>query len=230
MRIDLAPGTDRVRRPARRHGARTSARHGARHGVRLGIGLPLVLALAACNPSVTVGPTSQGTPFPSPTPNLVTASPSPTPTSTVAIDPSLLAILPATVDGIELVESPEAESAALAGPELAAVGSAMAAGLAVDAATGQFVYAVVVRLKPAAMNDTVFRDWRDSYDEGACSQAGGVTGHAEAQFGGRTVFIGSCSGGVRTYHVWLVDQGGLISASAVGERRLGELLMENLRP
>lgn len=192
--------------------------------------LTLVLALAACSPSVTAGPTIAGTPLPSPTPNLPTTSPSTTPSSTVAIDPSLLAVLPTTVDGIELIESPEAENAALAGPELAAVGSAMAAGLAVDAASGQFVYAVVVRLTPGAMNDTVFRDWRDSYDQGACSQAGGITGNAEAQIGGRTVFIGSCSGGVRTYHVWLADQGLLISASAVGDRRLGELLMENLRP
>lgn len=190
----------------------------------------LAIALAACGPAPTVAPTRTDTPIASPTQDLPSATSSVAPSSSVAIDPTLLGVLPATVDGIAMVESPEAEIAALAGPELAAVGSAMAAGIAVDATSGQFVYAVVVRLEPGAMDDAVFRDWRDSYDEGACSQAAGVTGKAEAQIAGRTVFIGSCSGGVLTYHVWLVDQGILISASAVGDRRLGEALMENLRP
>ena len=190
----------------------------------------LAIALAACGPTPTVAPTTFEAPIASPTQDLPTATPSVTSSSPVAIDPTLLAILPPTVDGIEMVESPEAEIAALAGPELATVGSAMAAGIAVDATTGQFVYVVVVRLEPGAMDDSVFRDWRDSYDEGACSQAAGVTGKAKAQIAGRTVYIGSCSGGVLTYHVWLVDHGILISASAVGDRRLGETLMENLRP
>lgn len=194
------------------------------------IATTLTIALAACGAVPTAAPTSSETPIASPTQNLPTSTPDVTSSAPVAIDPSLLAILPATVHGIELIESPEAEIAALAGPELAAVGSAMAAGIAVDTTTGQFVYAVVVQLEPGAMDDAVFRDWRDSYDEGACSQAGGVTGNAEAQIGGRTAFIGSCSGGVLTYHVWLVDRGVLISASAAGDRRLGELLMENLRP
>lgn len=190
----------------------------------------LAIALAACGPAPTVAPTISEAPIASPTQDLPSATSSVAPSSSVAIDPTLLGLLPATVDGIEMVESPEAEIAALAGPELAAVGAAMAAGIAVDTTSGQFVYAVVVRLEPGAMDDAVFRDWRDSYDEGACSQAAGVTGKAEAQIAGRTVYIGSCGGGVLTYHVWLVDQFILISASAVGDRRLGELLMENLRP
>ena len=210
-----------------RAGTGASARAGVRTAT---IATTLAIVLAACGAAPTAAPTSSETPIASPTQNLPTGTPDATSSLAVAIDPSLLAILPATVDGIEMVESPEAEIAALAGPELATVGSAMAAGIAVDATTGQFVYAVVVRLEPGAMDDSVFRDWRDSYDEGACSQAAGVTGKAEAQIAGRTVYIGSCSGGVLTYHVWLVDQGMLISASAVGDRRLGETLMENLRP
>lgn len=189
----------------------------------------LAVALAGCSPSV------DATPSPSPSPSLGRTEASPpaissTSPSSVTIDPTLLAFLPATVDGFAITESPEAEAAALAGSEIPAVGSGMAAGIAVDGATGQFVYAIVVRLIPAAMNDLVFRDWRDSYDEGACSQAGGVAGHAETEIGGRTVYIGTCNGGVRTYHVWFTEQGILISASAVGERRLGEQLMDNLRP
>lgn len=213
--------------------------HAARRPIRAAVlAVGLALALAACGPAGTQAPppgsAPVATPIASPSLNPPTANAQSTastqPTSPVAIDPSLLAVLPATVDGIEVKESPEAEIAAMAGPELVAVGSAMAAGIAIDATTGQFVYAVVVRLKPGVMNDSVFRDWRDSYDEGACSQANGVAGHAETDIGGRTVYIGTCNGGARTYHVWLGEQGMLISASAVGDRRLGEQLMENLRP
>jgi hypothetical protein len=187
------------------------------------------MVAAACGPT-------QGSPSPSPetlepTPP-ATLGPSETPvqTSGVVIDSRLLDVLPDAVDGFELVESPDAELAALEDPQLEAVAASMAAGIAVDAAGGEFVYAIVVRLNPGAMDANVFRDWRDSYDEGACSQADGVAGHAETEIGGRTVYIGTCVGGLRTYHVWLEEQEVLISASAVGERRLGERLVENLRP
>jgi hypothetical protein len=148
----------------------------------------------------------------------------------VTIDPTLLEILPAIVGDLPLTENPEAEAAALADPILPRVGLAVALGLAIDPASGDFVYAVVVRLRPGALTDAAFRDWRDSFDEGACSQADGVLGHAETELGGRTVYIGTCAGGLRTYHVWLEDRDVLISASSAGERRLGEVLIENLRP
>ena len=118
----------------------------------------------------------------------------------------------------------------LAQATLADVAVAVASALAIDPPTGEFVYAVVVRLKPGAFDGAVFRDWRDSFDEGACSQADGIQGHAETEIGGRTVYIATCVGGLRTYHVWLEDDGVLVSASAVGERRLGEHLVEHLRP
>lgn len=195
---------------------------------RAAVGLGLILALTACAPTVTPTPVPLATPIARPTPGL--SGPTSGSSPSVGIDSSLLGVLPASVDGLDVIESPEAEAAALAGSELAAIGTAMAAGIAVDTTTGEFVYAVVVRLKPEGMNDRVFRDWRDSYDEGACSLADGITGHAEAEIGGRAVYIGTCVGGVRTYHVWLAEPGILISASAVGDRRLGEMLVEGLRP
>ncbi len=149
----------------------------------------------------------------------------------VVVDPSLLAILPSSVDGLAMTESADGEAEALKDPNLPKVASAVTSGLAIDTVSGDFVYAVVVRLLPGAMTDASYRDWRDSYDEGACSQADGVVGHAEATIGGRTVYIATCGGGVRTYHVWLEAQGVVISASAVGDqRRLGEKLVEGLRP
>ena len=165
----------------------------------------------------------------SPSPSAV-ASVSPSNASGVVVDAALLAVLPATVDGVAIVESADGETDALSDQTLPQIAVAIAAGLAIDPASGEFVYAVVVRLRDGAMSEERFRDWRDSFDEGACSQAGGVVGHAEAEIAGRTVYIGSCVGGVLTYHVWLREPGLLVSASAVGDRRLGERLVEGLRP
>ncbi len=192
--------------------------------------LVIGIVIAACGSAVE-SPSPSATAATSPTASM---SPGPTPTpatgTAVAIDSSLLEILPATVDGLPVAENPDGEAAALEDPLLPEVASAIAAGLAIDPATGDFVFAVVVRLLPDTMNETLYRDWRDSFDEGACSQADGVAGHAETRIGGRTVYLGTCAGGLRTYHVLLEERGVLISASAVGERRLGERLVENLRP
>ena len=76
----------------------------------------------------------------------------------------------------------------------------------------------------------MFRDWRDTYNEGACGQAGGVAGNAQADLGGRTVYIATCAGGLRVYHAYLPERGVIVSLLSVGERRFGEQLMGGLRP
>ena len=199
----------------------------------------LVVAVVALVPFLVVvlgpgGPSVPATTDPPTNPPTAPASPgssrSPDISAAVAIDPALLEILPAEVDGLPIAENAQGEQVALGDPLLAVVASAMAAGFAYDPATDEFVYAVVVLLLPGAMDGAVFRDWRDSYDEGACSQADGILAHAETEIGGRTVYIGTCTGGLRTYHVWLEDRGVLVSASAAGERRLGERLVGTLRP
>ena len=109
-------------------------------------------------------------------------------------------------------------------------GEAVLTHLALDPATNDLVHVTLVRLRDGVFDDAFFRTWRDTFDLGACGQASGVAGHAEAQIGGRTTFIGTCAGGARTYHTWLADERVLVSATAVGdERRLGERLMEGLR-
>ena len=152
------------------------------------------------------------------------------PGEAVVVEKALLGVLPAAVDGVPVTESTDGEGDALANPQLPSIASALAAGLAVDSASGNFVYAVVVRLLPGGFDDTHFRDWRDSYDEGACSGAGGVVGHAQAEIASRTVYIGTCNAGVRTYHTWVADKDLLVSASAAGDRRFGERVMAELRP
>ena len=59
-------------------------------------------------------------------------------------------------------------------------------------------------------------------------QAGGVDGHAEAEIGGHQTFIGTCAGGVRTYHVYSPTATSSSRCRARGEGRYGELVVEGL--
>jgi hypothetical protein len=158
--------------------------------------------------------------------------PSPTPpdeTAPVILDPKLLELLPAVVNGTPVTESVDEATQALGDPTLPRIASAVDAAVAADPGSGNLVYAWVVRLRPSAFNESIFRQWRDSYDEGACNGPNGVIGHAEATIDGRTVDVTSCTQGLHTYHLWLTEQGVLISASGIGTGRFGELLMDNLR-
>jgi hypothetical protein len=158
--------------------------------------------------------------------------PSPTPpdvTSPVVLDPALLEVLPASIDGFPVTESIDEASLALTDPALPRIASALDAGVAVDTGGGNLVYALVVKLRPEAFNADTYGQWRDSFDEGACAAAGGVDGRAQAQIDERTVYITSCVASLRTYHLWLEDAALLISASSIGEGTFGEKLMGELR-
>jgi hypothetical protein len=202
----------------------------ARAGLRAAVaGLALAVALGACSatePSAAPGstPTDFGTP---PTDD---SSPGPSDSATITIDPDLLRILPAKVDGLAVEESPEGDESAQTEPALAKLATSAVGAVAVDTGTTDLAYALVVKLRLGALTDSKFRDWRDSYDEGTCGGASAVVGHAETLIAGRTVFIGTCSGGLRTYHVWIREKDLLISVSSLGPRKLGELLLAELRP
>jgi hypothetical protein len=180
----------------------------------------------ACNPSSYASPTPPAT---------ATAGPAGTPVplasfGPLTIDPALLGVLPASVAGLPVMESPEGDADARTNRVLPSIAEAAVSGVAVDTASGDLVVALVVRLRAGTFDDAAFRSWRDSYDLGACAASGGVTGDAEAQIGGRTVFVGTCANGLHTYHAWIADKNLLVSASSIGSRRLGEDLMANLRP
>ena len=197
----------------------------------------LAAAIAACqtgSPSATErGPGSSASAEASDdAPPTLGPPPSPSPpdaASPVTLDPTVLAFLPDSVNGIPVTESIDEATQALDDPSLPRIATSMDAGVAVDAGSGNLVYAWVLRLRPDKFTDDIYRQWRDSYDEGACSGAGGVTGNAEATIDDRTVYITSCVQGLRAYHVWLKEQAILISASAIGDGKFGELLMDNLR-
>jgi hypothetical protein len=151
-----------------------------------------------------------------------------TPEPAVTVDPALLAILPATVAGLPV--NPVPDPTGLADPALVASVDRIAQAFVIDPVSGDFAYASIVVLRPGVFGDRFFRSWRDSFDEGACSQAGGVVGHAEAQIGGRTAYIGRCDGGVLTYHVRLDGRDAIVSVSSLGETHLGEQLLAGLQP
>jgi hypothetical protein len=194
----------------------------------------LTVSAAACG---SPGPTTTRTAAPT-----ATAAPTLPPTTPPSIapggsaatggaveDPSLLGILPATVDGVPVTLEHQAFLDAVSS-DPGFVQNVRRAAFGVAVSGTDLVSGVVAELVPNTYSDAFFRDWRDTYDQGACSQAGGVTGNAEAQIGNRTVYIGSCAGGLRTYHVWLPERGTIVSAFSLGDKRLGEELMAGLRP
>jgi hypothetical protein len=123
---------------------------------------------------------------------------------------------------------PEAFAEAASDPSFVASVEAAAFPIAVSA--DDLASGVVALLRPGRFSDRFFRDWRDSYNEGACGQAGGVVGNAEAELDGRTVYITSCAGGLRVYHAHVAERDVIVSLFSVGERRFGEQLMKDLRP
>jgi hypothetical protein len=205
---------------------------GRRRAGTLALAASLVVACQAGS-TATAGAASArpGASPPGPAVPTLGPPPSPTPpdeTGPVVLDPKLLELLPAAVNGTAITESVDEATQALGDPTLPKIASAVDAAVAADAGSGNLVYAWVARLRPDAFNDSIFRQWRDSYDEGACNGPTGIVGHAEATIDGRIVYVTSCTQGLHTYHVWLKEQGVLISASGIGTGRFGELLMDNL--
>lgn len=205
--------------------------------------LVTVLLIAGCGTALPSGDASQppsasgepaaseGAPSLQP-PATFGPPPSPTPPDDsvpLAIDPTLLDILPEAIDGIPVTEDANEAAIALGNRSLDDLASALDAAVAVDTGTGNLVYALVVRLKPGAFNDELYRQWRDSYDEGACASSGGVVGRAQAEIGGRDTYVTSCVADIRSYHVLLEDQDILVSAWSLGEGRFGEKLLQGLR-
>ncbi len=156
------------------------------------------------------------------------ASAAASPTAGVPIDAALLELLPVRLDGLDRQPQPDVDTELSGDAGLAKVASSFATALYIDPATSDFAYAAVVRLSDD-LGDEAYRDWRDTFDEAACRQAGGVVGNAEAKIGGHDAFIGTCAGGVRTYHTLVDDGSVLVSISALGEeRKLGEQLVSSL--
>lgn len=152
--------------------------------------------------------------------------------ATVLVDPDLLDVLPAAPPGVTLTFDPQTSADVAAEPGLAEDVESLAIGLYASAGTASvgpdLAIVNVVRLRDPAEDDDWFRDWRDSYDDAACANAGGVERRAETILGGRTFFVASCGGGAFTYHVRVGDGGSVISLTSIGPGRLGEELARRI--
>jgi len=198
------------------------------------IAVTLTVLIAGCGPSPatpSLGPSPTGSLAPpataeGPSPSAVASG------AAVQVDAALLAFVPAAVDGVPLTFDPGTSATIAADPSVAPDAASLAVALAIvpgASAADDLAVVSVVRLRDPAKDETWFRDWRDTYDQAACSPAGGLVGNAEAEIGGGTVYIGSCAGGVRTYHTRLAAAGIVVSITALGSRRLGEKVMAGLK-
>lgn len=178
-------------------------------------------------PSLTAARPTQPSAPPALSPSLPAASPA------VAADPGLLDVLPRTTDRLTRTYDAETTRRVAGDPSLAAdaVGLAMAlyTSSGEPLASGRDIaIASVVELRDPTADDEWFRRWRDTYDIAACGPAGGLARHAEAEIGGRVVFIGSCVGGAFTHHTRLRDGALVVSVTSVGPGRPGETVMAGL--
>ena len=180
-------------------------------------------------------------PRPSPSPAVPPPTEAPTasaavtasPAEGVIVDPALLAILPDAIDGIPV--TPDLESAneiaaeGLIAPFVSAIALATAFGPVASSGLGDYVVVTVARLRPGTFSDLFFRGWRDTFDAGVCEGAGGVeSGNAETDIAGHRTFVGTCVGGVHTYHLHLPTNDVIVSMQGLGQARLGERIVAGI--
>ena len=150
----------------------------------------------------------------------------------IAVDDTLVELLPNDVGGVPLTGDPATAAEIAVDPSLigfvAAVAVAAAFAPAPTEGVGDYVVVTLARLEPGVFDDAFFRDWRDTFDDAVCAQAGGVAGHAEAEIAAHRTYITTCAGGVRTYHVHLDSSDVIVSMQAVGDGRFGERVVEGL--
>jgi hypothetical protein len=203
----------------------------------------LLVATAACGATAPtpIPATSQSaapaspapsTPGPATTPEASapgSASASASPAADTAVrDDSLLSILPPDVEGAPVtVEDASFDEAAR---DPAFVEHVARAAFAVVTTPTDLASGVVAQLRPGTLDDTFLADWRETYNEGACAQAGGVSTNAETSLDGRTVHIATCGGGLTVYHAAIPERDVIVSLFSIGEGRFGEQLMRDLRP
>jgi hypothetical protein len=143
------------------------------------------------------------------------------------IDPTLLGSLPAQVGGNSIVEDAGAEAQDLDNSDLPTSFVGMAEGGIGEISDANWLRVSIGRLSTQAQTDDFYTNWRDQYDEGACSQADGVASVQLESIADWSVDVATCKGGVIAYTVRISDSL-LVSAQDLGPRRLGRQLIEAL--
>ena len=178
--------------------------------------------------SPAISPATSPAISPATSPAISPGVPSSVPGVDVVMDPALLEVLPATVGAARVEIEPESFGEAVGDSSF--VANVDAAAFAIVTEGDDLASGVVAHLRPDLFSEAFFRDWRDSYDEGACAQAGGVAAHAQVGLDDdRTMYVTSCTGGLRVYHAYVPERGVVVSVFSLGERRFGEQLMRGLR-
>lgn len=206
--------------------------------------LPVMVAAGGCGPGSSVPGNAAASTVPAVSPSGTAGAggpPSAGPSSDAAaasgagltVDAGLLRVLPTEVDGVALEPDPATAAQIAADPSLAGSAQAIAVALAIRPGTSSsgddLAIASVVRLRQGVFSDAWFRTWRANYDDSACEVAGGVTGSpSQVSIAGRTVYVGTCAGDARTYHVHLADPALIVSITAAGAGRFGELVVAGL--
>lgn len=198
------------------------------------------LALVGCGatPGPTASESADRTPSPSSTNPVASATldpdiapPSPRP-GAAAVDSTLLDVLPDAIDGIPLTADAETAAQIAADPTTDEAIERLGVGVYVDASDAvetDVAVVSVVGLAPGTFDDAWFRAWRDTYDAAACEVAGGLAAAGvESTIADRDTFIGTCQGGVHTYHVALSDPERVVAVTAVGPARFGERVVAGL--
>ncbi len=208
--------------------------------------LPLVLGPVGCGPSTSTtgppagsAPASEAASSPSETGTASATTPAASPGASMGsdglgtlVDASLLRVLPPAIDGVALEPDPATAAQIAADPSLAGSARAIAVALAIRPGTSagdDLAIVSVIRLHDGVFSDAWFDTWRSTYDQGACDVAGGIDGApTQRTIAGRTVFVGTCAGDARTYHVHLADPTLIVSVTAAGPGHFGELVMAGL--
>lgn len=222
--------------------------------MRTGLGVPrlfgllaaVMVALGGCGPAApatgTLGTSASPAVEPS-SPGRETGQPPASPIASAptasgsagsgpVVDAGLLRVLPATIDGVALEPDPATAAQIAADPTLAGSVQAIAVALAIRPGTSSgddLAIVSVIRLRLGVFDDAWFTTWRITYDDSACEVAGGVKGApTQVSIAGRTVFVGTCAGEARTYHVHLSDPTLLVSITAAGAGQFGRLVVAGL--
>ena len=147
-------------------------------------------------------------------------------------DPDLFEVLPDTRDVFSLIYDPLTTASIASDPALDPAVDSIATGLyrLRDAAPDAPDFAIVnvVHLRDPSLGEDWYRSWRETYDEGACEQAGGVVRRAETPVGALIVHVGSCAGGAFTYHARLNEGNVILSMTSVGPARIGQTVAGRL--
>jgi hypothetical protein len=217
--------------------ARTRAAAATILGLLVPIAVVATVAAACIPPRPSPSPADPAPSIAEPAPPTTAAVPTAIATGplAIAVDPTLLDVLPSEVAGVPLRADP-ATAADIAGetsiaPFVSAIAVAAAFGPQATDRLTDYVVVTVARLRPGTFGDLFYRGWRDTFDVAVCEQSGGVTTHAEADIGGRHTFIGTCQGGVHTYHVHLVTTSGdvMVSMQGLGDAGFAERVVAGLR-